>query len=102
MVGLMTLWFGPFIEIEPAHGYFHLCPSCYDECVAPELEDVQQTLARLHPTASAFLESDGYLETPEPEAPPPATGAPDRERDTPPDEPPDAEPAEDAAEPDAR
>lgn len=54
----MTLWFGPFIEIEPAHGYFHLCPSCYRECVAPHMEEIEHTLARLNPAAAAYLERE--------------------------------------------
>lgn len=58
MIGLMTLWFGPLIEIEPAHGYFHLCPACFDETVAPELDGLQADLARLNPAAAESLESD--------------------------------------------
>lgn len=54
----MTLWFGPFIDLEPAHGYFHLCPSCYRELVEPELEAVQGRLAHLHPTVAAYLERE--------------------------------------------
>lgn len=62
MVALMTLWFGPFVEIEPGHGYFHLCPRCFEEFVTPHLEDVQETLARLHPAAAAYLERERAAE----------------------------------------
>jgi hypothetical protein len=54
----MTLWFGPFVELEPAHGYFHLCPRCYRECVEPHMEDVQGKLAHLHPRVAAYLERE--------------------------------------------
>lgn len=58
MIGLMTLWFGSFIELEPAHGYFHLCPTCYGEQVEPHLDDVQGKLAHLHPAMAAHLEGE--------------------------------------------
>ena len=58
MVGLMTLWFGPFVELEPAHGYFYLCPRCFGECVEPHMEDVQGKLAHLHPAVAAYLERE--------------------------------------------
>jgi hypothetical protein len=49
MFGLMTLWFGPFVDLPPDHGYFHLCPECYQEFVHPHVERVQGRLAELHP-----------------------------------------------------
>lgn len=55
MIGLMTLWFGPLIDLESAHGYFHLCPSCYEHFVAPHLDGLQTTLARLNPAAAEYL-----------------------------------------------
>lgn len=58
MIGLMTLWFGPLIELEPAQGYFHLCPPCFDEHVHPHLDELQTTLARLNPAAAAYLEPE--------------------------------------------
>lgn len=58
MIGLMTLWFGPFVDLEPAHGYFHLCPTCFDETIAPELDELQASLARLNPAAAAYLERE--------------------------------------------
>lgn len=58
MIGLMTLWFGPFAELEPAHGYFHLCPACFDETIAPEMDELQSNLARLNPEAAAYLERE--------------------------------------------
>jgi hypothetical protein len=83
MVGLMTLWFGPFIELEPAHGYFYLCPECYRECVEPNMEEVQGKLAQLHPTVAAYLErqrdEEGSVESAEPEDAD-ADGAPDVDR----------------------
>lgn len=51
MVGLMTLWFGPFVDLRPDTGYFHLCPACYREHVKPHLDQVQGRLAELHPLA---------------------------------------------------
>jgi hypothetical protein len=51
MIGLMTLWFGPFVDIGPDYGYFHLCPACYREFVKPHLDHVQGRLAELHPLA---------------------------------------------------
>lgn len=58
MIGLMTLWFGPFIDIEPAHGYFHLCPVCFDDHIRPHLDELQSTLARLNPAVAEFLERE--------------------------------------------
>jgi hypothetical protein len=58
MIGLMTLWFGPFIDLEPAHGYFHLCPACFDRFVAPHLDELQSSLARLNPAAAEYLERE--------------------------------------------
>lgn len=51
MFGLMTLWFGPFVDMRPDHGYFHLCPACYRACIQPHLEQVRNRLAELHPLA---------------------------------------------------
>jgi hypothetical protein len=51
MFGLMTLWFGPFVEIRPESGYFHLCPACYRDRIEPHLEQVQGRLLELHPLA---------------------------------------------------
>lgn len=51
MIGLMTLWFGPFVDLRPDTGYFHLCPACYREHVKPHLDQVQGRLAELHPLA---------------------------------------------------
>lgn len=56
MFGLMTHWFGPFVELRPDHGYFYLCPACYHEHVHPHLEAVQGRLAELHPLAARHLE----------------------------------------------
>lgn len=58
MFGLMTHWFGPFVELRPDHGYFYLCPPCYEELVRPHLEAVQGRLAELHPAASRLLEEE--------------------------------------------
>lgn len=55
MFGLMTHWFGPFVELRPDHGYFYLCPACYTEHVQPHLEAVQGRLAELHPAAGRSL-----------------------------------------------
>lgn len=58
MHGLMTLWYGPFADIEPAQGYFYLCPDCYRSSVHPHVEQVQGRLAELHPAAAAHLERE--------------------------------------------
>jgi hypothetical protein len=60
MIGLMTLWFGPFVDLRPDYGYFHLCPSCYREYVKPHMDQVQGRLAELHPLAHHLgLHTDG-------------------------------------------
>jgi hypothetical protein len=51
MIGLMTLWFGPFVDLRPDYGYFHLCPTCYRTHVKPHMDRVQGRLAELHPLA---------------------------------------------------
>jgi hypothetical protein len=51
MIGLMTLWFGPFVDMRPDHGYFYLCPACYRDRIKPHLDVVQGRLAELHPLA---------------------------------------------------
>jgi hypothetical protein len=51
MVGLMTIWFGPFVEMRPDTGYFYLCPACYRERIKPHLDEVQNRLFDLHPLA---------------------------------------------------
>lgn len=51
MIGLMTLWFGPLAEQAPGLGYFYLCPTCYDECIEPHIDEVLDKLARMHPSA---------------------------------------------------
>jgi hypothetical protein len=51
MIGLMTLWFGPFADIRPDYGYFYLCPACYRDRIKPHLDTVQGRLAELHPLA---------------------------------------------------
>ncbi len=58
MIGLMNLWFGPFIDLEPAHGYFHLCPTCFDDFVGPHLDELQSSLARMNPAAAEYLERE--------------------------------------------
>jgi phage terminase large subunit GpA-like protein len=62
MYGLMTLWFGPFADVEPAQGYFHLCPACYRATVQPHVEKVQGRLAELHPAAAAHLDREAARE----------------------------------------
>ncbi len=77
MIGLMTLWFGPFIDLRPDHGYFHLCPACYRAHVLPHLDHVQGKLKELHPIAARHLGSDGRVLHDDDPAPdqPSATGA---------------------------
>jgi hypothetical protein len=71
MVGLMTKWFGPFVEMRPDTGYFYLCPACYRERIKPHLDQVQNRLFDLHPLARhlGLYVDDADLEPPdEPEA----------------------------------
>lgn len=56
MYGLMTHWFGPFVDLPPDQGYFHLCPGCYRSEVQPHLEALQGRLAELHPLVAGPLE----------------------------------------------
>jgi hypothetical protein len=51
MHGLMSLWFGPLVDLEADLGYFHLCPQCHDELIVPELERIQNRILELHPAA---------------------------------------------------
>jgi hypothetical protein len=37
MVALMTLWFGHYVGVPLDHGYFYLCPDCYDRILRPAL-----------------------------------------------------------------
>jgi hypothetical protein len=58
MIGLMTLWFGRFLELPLEGGYFYLCPACYDAVVAPHLEDVRQQVLEVHPHLRRLLEEE--------------------------------------------
>jgi hypothetical protein len=48
MVGLMTRWFGPFVEMRPDYGYFYLCPVCYEERIKPHLDEAHGHLPELY------------------------------------------------------
>jgi hypothetical protein len=39
MIGLMTVFFGEYVELPPEPGYFYLCPKCYEAEVEPHLDD---------------------------------------------------------------
>lgn len=39
MIGLMTVFFGEYVELPPEPGYFYLCPKCYEADVEPHLDD---------------------------------------------------------------
>lgn len=54
----MTLWFGPFIDLEPAHGYFYLCPACFHDRIEDHLDELQTSLARMNPEAAEYLERE--------------------------------------------
>lgn len=56
MHGLMSLWFGPLVELEADLGYFYLCPACHDELIVPELERIQNRILELHPAAQRHLD----------------------------------------------
>ena len=56
MHGLMSLWFGPLVELEADLGYFYLCPACHDEVIVPELERIQNRILELHPAAQRHLD----------------------------------------------
>jgi hypothetical protein len=49
MIGLMTLWFGPLVDMRPDYGYFYLCPACYRTHIKPHVDRVHGRLAELHP-----------------------------------------------------
>ena len=59
----MTLWFGALADLEPSHGYFHLCPPCFVECVEPHLEEMQNTIAKKDPAAAEYLERERERDT---------------------------------------
>lgn len=64
MIGLMTLWFGPFVDMRPDYGYFYLCPACYRERIKPHVDQVQGRLAELHPLARHLgLHADRFDDT---------------------------------------
>lgn len=58
MFGLMTLWFGPLVDLHADLGYFYLCPACHKECIAPELERIQNRILELHPAAARHFEEE--------------------------------------------
>ncbi len=39
MIGLMTVFFGQFVDIAAEPGYFYLCPKCFVEKVEPHLDE---------------------------------------------------------------
>jgi len=39
MIGLMTVFFGVYVELSPEPGYFYLCPKCFRKDVEPHLDD---------------------------------------------------------------
>lgn len=49
MIALMSLWFGPYAGLRPESGYFYLCPSCYQSCIAPHSSEVLHRLTEAHP-----------------------------------------------------
>lgn len=49
MIALMTLWFGPPAGLIPEPGYFYLCPSCYQACIAPLSDVIVHRLTEHHP-----------------------------------------------------
>lgn len=63
MIGLMTLWFGAFADVQPAHGYFHLCPACFAECVEPELDRLRDALVRMDPATAEYMERERRRDT---------------------------------------
>jgi hypothetical protein len=73
MVGLMTLWFGPFVGLRSTTGYFYLCPPCYEEHIAPHLDEAQGRLADLYRLARQMGLHDEILGDESDEASP--TGA---------------------------
>jgi hypothetical protein len=70
MIALMSLWFGRFADVAPDGGYFYLCPSCYEDCVAPHFAPVVDRLTGRH--ADVDGDGSGTGSAPdEPEQPPP-------------------------------
>ena len=40
MHALMARWFSAIVALPIDGGYFYLCPSCYDTCVAPRIDEL--------------------------------------------------------------
>jgi hypothetical protein len=70
MIALMTLWFGRFAGVDPDGGYFYLCPSCYEHCIAPHFAPVVDKLARRHTHMDGDDAGNGSAHD-DPDPPPP-------------------------------
>lgn len=77
MIGLMTLWFGPFVDLPVEPGYFYLCPPCDRKLVVPHLEKVRDKVAELHPAVhgSGRPTRPSSASEPAPPEPPPPSSA---------------------------
>lgn len=51
MFALMTLWYGVFAGVPLHGGYFYLCPTCYEQCIVPQLESDPADTAREDPAS---------------------------------------------------
>lgn len=59
MIGLMTVFFGPLLELPEQPGYFYVCPRCYDQLIVPHLDDVRALLRKHHPAEGDSGEARG-------------------------------------------
>ncbi len=73
MYGLMSHWFAPPAGLALEGGYFYLCPRCFEETIAPDLEGILDKL-REHLPAPPSTPHAGFMHAPgDGQAPPPRT-----------------------------
>ncbi len=71
MYGLMSHWFAPHAGLALEGGYFYLCPRCFDETIAPDLDAILDKL-REHLPAPPTTPHAGFMHAPgDGQAPPP-------------------------------
>ncbi len=63
MFGLMSHWFASPAGLALEGGYFYLCPRCFDETIAPGLDEILDKL-REHLPAPPTTAAAGYMHAP--------------------------------------
>ncbi len=83
MIGLMTVFFGEFVDLPPEPGYFYLCPACFVRDVEPYLDEDQIRDSLLLREERRKQERSGAVEPAEEPVgePPTDTGPADEEDD---------------------